>query len=208
MEEARYDTPLMGRFAQLGGHDAMPDGTTRVNFRRVLETHQLAAPLCSRLPPILPARDCACEARRAALRRGLLRQVRRRTAAVSDAQLHQTTTGNQWFVGMKTHRGVEDAAGLVHHVHCTPAHVADDTQVDRLLLGEDDTVCGDSGYTGADTREELEKIAASFFDRGSAISGASDQEQTRSWRSGVVADSDRAAARPRCASVAGDQTAV
>ena len=64
---------------------------------------------------------------------------------------------------MTAHRGVDDASGLIHHVHCTAAHVADVTQVDRLLHGEEDTVGGDSGYTRADTREALEKIAAGFL---------------------------------------------
>ena len=64
---------------------------------------------------------------------------------------------------MKAHSRVDDASGLVHHVHCTPAHVADVTQEDRLLHGEEDTVCGDSGYTGADKREEFQQIAAVFL---------------------------------------------
>ena len=64
---------------------------------------------------------------------------------------------------MTAHRGVDDASGLVPHVHCTAAPVADVTQGDRLLDGEDDLVCGDSGDTGADNREELQQIAAVFL---------------------------------------------
>ena len=73
----------------------------------------------------------------------------------------------QWSVGMTAHSGVDHASGLVHHVDCTAAHVADVTQVDRLLHGEEDTVGGDSGPSGADKRQEFEKIATGF-DRGGA----------------------------------------
>lgn len=65
--------------------------------------------------------------------------------------MHQTRKGNQWYFGMKAHIGMDDASGLVHHVRCTAAKVADITQTHKLLHGDEDTVCGDSGYTGADT---------------------------------------------------------
>ncbi|KAF1690201.1 IS5 family transposase, partial [Pseudoxanthomonas taiwanensis] len=70
---------------------------------------------------------------------------------------------NQWFFGMKAHIGVDDASGLVHHVECTAANVADVTQVHKLLHGREDTVCGDSGYTGAEKREELQDVDAGFL---------------------------------------------
>ena len=60
------------------------------------------------------------------------------------------------------HSGVNDAAGLVHHVDCSAANVADATQADRLLDGEE-TVGGDSGDTGADKREERDSIATGFL---------------------------------------------
>ncbi len=56
---------------------------------------------------------------------------------------------------MKAHIGVDDASGLVHHVECTAANVSDVTQTHKLLHGKEDTVFGDSGYTGAEKREEL-----------------------------------------------------
>ncbi|HTA64361.1 MAG TPA: transposase, partial [Xanthomonadaceae bacterium] len=56
-----------------------------------------------------------------------------------------------------------DESGLVHHVECTAANVADVTQVHKLLHGQEDTVCGDSGYTGADKREELLDVDAGFL---------------------------------------------
>src|SRR5690606_30592296 len=69
----------------------------------------------------------------------------------------QTKKGNQWHFGMKAHIGV------VHHVECTAANVADVTQVHKLLHGKEDTIYGDSGYTGADKREELQHVAVGFL---------------------------------------------
>src|SRR5690606_34356280 len=79
-----------------------------------------------------------------------------------DPEMHQTKKGNQWHFGMKAHIGVDEESGLVHHVECTAANVADVTQVHKLLHGQEDTVCGDSGYTGADKREELQRVDAAF----------------------------------------------
>ena len=53
-----------------------------------------------------------------------------------DPEMHQTKKGNQWHFGMKAHIGVDDASGLVHHVECTAANVADVTQVHKLLHGK------------------------------------------------------------------------
>lgn len=77
--------------------------------------------------------------------------------------MHQTKKGNQWHFGMKAHIGVDEYSGLVHHVECTAANVVDVTQVHKLLHGKEDTVCGDSGYTGADKREELQHVAVGFL---------------------------------------------
>ena len=47
-------------------------------------------------------------------------------------------------------------SGLVHHVHVTAANVADVTQVDKLLHGEENMVAADAGYRGVEKREEHE----------------------------------------------------
>jgi IS5 family transposase len=80
-----------------------------------------------------------------------------------DPEMHQAKKGNQWFFGMKAHIGVDDASGLVHHVECTAANVSDVTQVHKLLHGKEDTVYGDSGYTGVAKREEMKDVDAAFL---------------------------------------------
>ncbi len=64
---------------------------------------------------------------------------------------------------MKAHIGMDEFSGLVHAVHCTAANVADVTVTHALLHGKEDSVFGDSGYTGADKREESQACKAAFF---------------------------------------------
>jgi transposase, IS5 family len=68
--------------------------------------------------------------------------------------MHQTKKGNQYYFGMKSHIGVDSESGLVHSLVGTAANVADVTQVDQLLHGEETYVCGDAGYTGVEKRPE------------------------------------------------------
>ncbi len=164
MEEALCDTPVMRRFAQLGGRDAIPDETTILNFRRLLETHALAPKILERVNTHLSRKGLS-------LRGGTIVDATIIAAPSStknrdglrDRQMHQTKKGNQWHFGMKAHIGVDDESGLVHHVECTAANVADVTQVHKLLHGREGTICGDSGYTGADKREELQHVDAGFW---------------------------------------------
>lgn len=164
MEEALYDTPVMRRFAQLGGLDAVPDETTILNFRRLLETRGLAPKLLAKVNDHLSRKGLS-------LRGGTIVDATIIAAPSStknrdgerDPSMHQTKKGNQWHFGMKAHIGVDDASGLVHHVVCTAANVADVTQVHALLHGQEDAIFGDSGYTGADKREELQAVEAGFL---------------------------------------------
>lgn len=164
MEEALYDTPVMRRFAQLGGLDDVPDETTILNFRRLLETRDLPGRILVKVNKHLSNRGLS-------LRGGTIVDATIIAAPSStknqdgerDPEMHQTKKGNQWFFGMKAHIGVDDESGLVHHVECTAANAGDVTQVHKLLHGKEDTVCGDSGYTGADKREELQGVKSVFL---------------------------------------------
>jgi transposase, IS5 family len=164
MEEALYDTPVMRRFAGLGGLDDIPDETTILNFRRLLETHDLARELFERVNAHLARKGQS-------LRAGTIVDATIVAAPSStknaererDPEMHQTRKGNQWYFGMKAHIGVDDVSGLVHSVECTAANVSDVTMVEALLHGKEDTVCGDSGYTGAEKREELRDVKARFL---------------------------------------------
>ena len=164
MEEALYDTPVMRRFAQLGGLDAVPDETTILNFRRLLEMQGLAPKLLAKVNAHLSRKGLS-------LRSGTIVDATIIAAPSStknqdgerDPEMHQTKKGNQWHFGMKAHIGVDEDSGLVHHVACTAANEADVTQMHNLLHGEETMIYGDSGYTGADKRDELEGVKAGFL---------------------------------------------
>ncbi|RWU16399.1 IS5 family transposase [Xanthomonas phaseoli] len=164
MEEALHEIPTLRRFAQLGGLDDIPDETTILNFRRLLETHGLAARM-------LEAVNAHLARKGQSLRSGTIVDATLIAAPSSDQErhhardpeMHQTRKGNQWYFGMKAHIGVDEFSGLVHHVHCTAANVADVTVTHALLHGKEDSVFGDSGYTGADKRQELRDCQAVFF---------------------------------------------
>ena len=164
MEEALHEIPTLRRFAQLGGLDNVPDETTILNFRRLLETHGLAARM-------LEAVNVHLARKGQSLRSGTIVDATLIAAPSStknadharDPEMRQTKKGNQWYFGMKAHIGVDEFSGLVHHVHCTAANVADVTVTHTLLHGKEDSVFGDSGYTGADKREELQDCEAAFF---------------------------------------------
>ncbi|MEB1124942.1 IS5 family transposase [Xanthomonas campestris pv. campestris] len=164
MEEALHEIPTLRRFAQLGGLDNFPDETTILNFRRLLETHGLAARM-------LEAVNAHLARKGQSLRSGTIVDATliaapsstKNTDHARDPEMRQTKKGNQWYFGMKAHIGVDEFSGLVHHVHCTAANVADVTVTHALLHGKEDSVFGDSGYTGADKREELQDCEAAFF---------------------------------------------
>ncbi|AZR27655.1 IS5 family transposase [Xanthomonas vasicola pv. arecae] len=186
MEEALHEIPTLRRFAQLGGLDDIPDATTILNFRRLLETHGLAARM-------LEAVNAHLARKGQSLRSGTIVDATLIAAPSStknadharDPEMHQTKKGNQWYFGMKAHIGVDEFSGLVHHVHCTAANVADVTVMHTLLHGKEDSVFGDSGYTGADKREELQDCEAAFFiaARPSTIQGiGNNRERARQQR--------------------------
>ena len=164
MEEALYDTPVMRRFAGLGGLDTVPDETTILNFRRLLETHDLA-------PKVLERVNAHLARKGQSLKAGTIVDATiivgpsstKNQGGERDPEMHQTKKGSQWYFGMKVRIGVDEQSSLVHHVECTVAKVNDVTQVHKLFHGEEDTVCGDSGYTRAGKREELADVEVAFW---------------------------------------------
>lgn len=159
MEEALYEIAPVRQFAQLSLTKAIPDETTILNFRHLLEAHDLAAKLLQRVNGHLCDKGLM-------LKRGTIVDATIIAAPSStknaegerDPEMHQTKKGNQWFFGMKAHIGVDAASGLVHTVTTTAANEADVTQVEHLLHGKEKSVHGDAGYVGADKRVERKQI--------------------------------------------------
>ncbi|SEB98312.1 IS5 family transposase [Pseudomonas anguilliseptica] len=156
MEEALYETTILRQFAGLS-LERIPDETTILNFRRLLEKHELAAGILAVINGYLGDRGLS-------LRQGTIVDATLINAPSStknkdgkrDPEMHQTKKGNQYYFGMKAHIGVDDESGLVHSVIGTAANVADVTQVDKLLHGKENMVGADAGYTGVEKRPEHE----------------------------------------------------
>ncbi|SDP85209.1 IS5 family transposase [Ectopseudomonas guguanensis] len=154
MEEALYETTILRQFAGLS-LERIPDETTILNFRRLLEKHELAAGILAVINGYLGDRGLS-------LRQGTIVDVTLIHAPSStknqdgkrDPEMHQTKKGSQYYFSMKAHIGVDDESGLVHSVVGTAANVADVTQVDKLLHGDENVACTDAGYTGVEKRPE------------------------------------------------------
>jgi IS5 family transposase len=156
MEEALYETTILRQFAGLS-LERIPDETTILNFRRLLEKHELAAGILAVINGYLGDRGLS-------LRQGTIVDATLINAPSStknkdgkrDPEMHQTKKGQQYYFGMKAHIGVDVESGLVHSVVGTAANVADVTQVDKLLHGDENMVGADAGYTGVEKRPEHE----------------------------------------------------
>ena len=157
MEEALHDIPLYREFARLdAGITRLPDESTILRFRHLLEAHDLGA-------QILEAVNAQLQRQGLLLKTGTVVDATLISAPSStknaqgerDPEMHQTKKGNQWHFGMKAHIGVDADSGLVHTVVGTAANAHDVTQASALLHGEESDVFADSGYRGVHKREEV-----------------------------------------------------
>ena len=155
MEDALYEIESMRRFAGLKITDALPDETTILNFRHLLERHKLGRKLFKEINAHLSKQGFS-------LKEGTIVDASIIAAPTStknkqgkrDEEMHQTKKGNEWHFGMKIHIGVDDALGLIHSLETTPANTHDIVVADKLLHGEEKRVWGDAGYKGIEKRAE------------------------------------------------------
>src|SRR5512137_1884712 len=161
LEDALYDSQALQRFARIDlSAEGVPDATTLLNFRHLLETHDLCQGLFSAINADLAARGLL-------LRAGTLVDATLIAAPSStknqekqrDPAMHQTRKGNQGYFGMKAHIGADRDSKLVHTVVVTAAHVADITQTAALLHGQEQQVHADAGYIGVEKRAEIVAMA-------------------------------------------------
>jgi IS5 family transposase len=157
MEEELHERPLYRRFVGLEGAARMPDETTILRFRHLLEKHELA-------PQVLATINAGLAQQGLMLKTGTVVDATiiaapsstKNKAGERDPDMHQTRKGNQWHFGMKAHIGVDAESGLVHTVVGTAANVNDVTQAGALLHGQETAAFGDAGYRGVDKRQEAQ----------------------------------------------------
>ena len=146
----------MRRFARLSlARGTIPDETTILNFRHLLEKHALAERILETVNKLLVRKGLM-------LKQGTIVDATiiaapsstKNDSGTRDPEMHQTRKGKQWYVGMKAHVGSDAETGLVHTVEGTAANVADVTVASDLLHGEEEMVFADAGYQGVAKRTE------------------------------------------------------
>ena len=180
------DSRAFSDFCGVDSSNQVPDGDTLGRFRNLLIRNELQEKLFAQVIGLLTQRGLI-------LKKGTIVDSTIISAPSStknkekkrDPEAHQVKKGNTWHFGYKAHIGVDKDSGLVHTVETTAANVHDVTEASRLLTGYEDEVYGDSGYLGAEKREDAvvenksgQKIQYKINIRPSQIKKLSKEEQT------------------------------
>ena len=155
MEDLLYESDPVRRFVGLKLSGPLPDETTILNFRHLLEKHNLGQGLLEEI-------NAHLESQGLKLREGTIVDATiieapsstRNRAKERDPEMHQTKKGNQWHFGMKAHIGVDSETGIVHSMGTSAANVHDVTEAHHLLHGGETVVWGDAGYQGGSHKRE------------------------------------------------------
>jgi transposase, IS5 family len=160
LEDALYDSQALRDFVGIDlSHESVPDATTLLKFRRLLNDNNLTRALFDEINAHLGEKGLL-------MRAGTIVDATIIAAPSStknedkarDPEMHQAKKGNQWHFGMKAHIGVDAESGLVHSLVGTAANVNDVTQAGALLHGKEDVAFGDAGYRGVGKRAEAQGL--------------------------------------------------
>ena len=149
------DSRAFSEFCGVESSNQVPDGDTLGRFRNLLIRNGVQEKLFAQVVRLLTDRNLI-------LKKGTIVDSTIIAAPSStknrkrerDPDARSTKKGNTWHFGYKAHVGVDRDSGLIHTVEVTSANVHDVTMTSKLLTGEENTVHGDSGYLGAENREE------------------------------------------------------
>ena len=147
-EEALLDSTALRSFVGIDlGRERVPDGTTLLKFRRLLETHKLGEQLFAAVGQVLQSQGLKVGTGTIvdATIIGAPSSTKNADKA-RDPEMHQTRKGQQWYFGMKLHIGVDSQTGLVHSAVVTAANVHDKHPLPDLLHGAEQSVYGDTAY--------------------------------------------------------------
>jgi IS5 family transposase len=152
-EDALLDSTALRRFVGIDlGRERVPDATTLLKFRRLLEKHKLGEALFAKVGEVLQAHGMKVGT-------GTIVDATIIGAPSStknadkqrDPEMHQTRKGQQWYFGMKLHIGVDSETGLAHSAVVTAANVHDKHPLPDLLHGQEERVYGDCAYASQHT---------------------------------------------------------
>jgi IS5 family transposase len=149
------DSRAFSEFCGVDSSNQVPDGDTIGRFRNILVSNGLQEKLFAQVIELLQQKGFM-------LKKGTIVDSTLIAAPSStknqkkqrDPDAHQVKKGNAWHFGYKAHIGVDKDSGLVHDLEVTPANVHDVSVTPQLLTGDEEIVYGDSGYLGANKRED------------------------------------------------------
>ena len=190
-EDALYDIPAFRDFCHIDlGRERAPDATTLLNFRHLLEQHQLGAALFAKVGELLQANGMKLsggtivDATLIAAPPSTKNQEQSR-----DPEMHQSKKGKQWYFGMKVHIGMDSQSGLIHSASVTAGNVHDSQALPNLLRGEETRLYGDSAYRGEKQRKRLKDVAPK----------AKDFTNRRAYKNRPLTDADKQTNRRKSA---------
>ncbi len=164
MEDALYEIESMRRFADIElNEDAIPDETTILNFRRLIEKHQLADKLFTSINRHLKHEGLLVS-------KGTIVDATIVKAASStknkdksrDPDMHSTRKNGQYYFGMKVHIGTDINSNVVHSATVTAANESDIGQLPQLLREDDKLIMGDAGYVNQDYKRGSRHLGFSW----------------------------------------------
>jgi IS5 family transposase len=190
-EDALYDIACFRDFCRIDlGRERVPDATTLLNFRHLLEQHQLGAALFAKVGELLLANGMKLSGGTIVDATLIAAPPSTKNEAQSrDPEMHQSKKGNQWYFGMKVHIGVDSRTGLVHSASVTAGNVHDSQELPNLLSGEETRLYGDSAYRGKKQRQRLKQIAPA----------AKDFTNQRAHKNRALSDADKKTNRRKSA---------
>jgi len=190
-EDALYDVPVFRDFCGFDlGDERIADAGTLLNFRHLLEAHDLGAAMFAKIGTLLQANGMKLsngtivDATLIAAPPSVKNQDKTR-----DPEMHQVKKGNQWHFGMKLHIGVDSASGLIHSASVTAANIHDRHEVPNLLHGNETRFYGDSAYRGKEQRERLREL----------VPKAKDFTNRRAYKNRPLTDADKETNRRKSA---------
>jgi transposase, IS5 family len=150
LEDALYESAVLRLFAGIDlGREPVPDETTILHFRHLLEKHDLGRKMLNVVNEYLA--QCGVRISTGTIVDATIVHAPSSTkngAGKRDPEMHQTKKGNQWYFGMKGHVGVDSKEGIVHSAEATAANIADSKMLPELLHGDQRKIWGDAAYQG------------------------------------------------------------
>lgn len=164
MEGTSCELESIRRFAELQLSEAVPDGTTILNFRYFLECHKFGDKIPQEV--IRHLKQQGLMLRESSSLDANVNDARRSTKndeLQRDSETHQTRKSNQWHFGLKMHIGVDDTLGQIPSLETTPANTHDLRVIDQMLHAEEERAFGDSVYQGLKDHLAAKKRKAKHF---------------------------------------------